>query len=190
MTPVDPLRVAAQIAAILEEAGIRYVIGGSLASSIHGEPRLSIDLDIMIEVSEEMVGGLVQRLRPDFYVQTEAVLDAVQRQSAFNIIHLESAMKVDLFVAENDESVQRQLDRRIAVNAAGTSVYVYAPEDILVRKLRWFRLGGELSDLQWRDVLGILRISGERLDQSYLEEAATRFGVLDLLKRAREEAGE
>ena len=187
MTPADPLRAAAHMGGILESLGIRYVVGGSLASSIHGEPRLTIDLDVMIEVDEDSAVRLTEALGGTFYADPEAARDAVSHVSTFNVVDLETALKIDFFIAENDPAVEKQLERRIAVHVDDDTVYVYAPEDILVRKLRWFRLGGETSERQWRDILGILRISGSRMDLSYLDEAASHFEVLDLLKRAQGE---
>lgn len=115
VTPVNPLALAAHVASLLESLGIRYVIGGSVASSIHGEPRLTVDLDIMIDVDEAMATELAKRLSDEFYVDAEAARDAVRHGSTFNAIHLASAMKIDLFVAENDDAVRRQLERRVAL---------------------------------------------------------------------------
>ena len=188
MTPADPFRFAALVAAFLDAAGIRYVVGGSVASSFYGEPRSTLDLDIMIEAGESEARALAARMEATFYVDGDAAADAVHHVSTFNAIHLESGMKVDFFIAEDREEVREQLDRRRAMTVGDATVWFYAPEDIMVRKLVWFRMGGEQSERQWRDVLGMFRLLGDRLDLEYLARAANRFAVADLLARLRLDA--
>lgn len=184
MTPVDPFRLATSIATVLESLGIRYVIGGSVASSMYGEPRSTLDLDIMIEVDEAKVLALVDRLRADFYVDDEDALEAVRRHLSFNAIEFSSAVKVDFFVAEDEDFARCQLDRRRGIEVGGTTLYFYAPEDILIRKLLWFRLGNEQSDRQWRDIVGLMTATGTRLDLEYVRRTADELGLGELLKRA------
>jgi hypothetical protein len=186
VTGPDPFRLAARLAQFIESTGIRYVIGGSVAATYYGEPRATVDLDIMIEADEAAARVLVAHLQGDFYVELEDALQAVQRFSSFNAIEYASLVKVDFFVAENRDEVRTQLDRRRPVEFEGTVLWFYAPEDILVRKLAWFRMGGETSEQQWRDITGILALAPD-LDQDYLTYAAERFRVGDLLARARKE---
>lgn len=107
-------------------------------------------------------------------------------RGSVNLIHVESSIKIDLFIAGGtplDESLLRR--RHVAiVGDPPREMFVHAPEDILLQKLRWFRLGGETSERQWRDVLGIVQVQGARLDRSYLDEGASTLDVVDLLKRA------
>ena len=180
MTPADPFAFATRVARILEALGIRYVIGGSVASSFYGEPRTTLDLDVMIDADEATARALADALKGEFYVDADAAADAVRHASTFNAIHTASAMKVDFFIAETTSAVRRQLERR---RRAG-DLWFYAPEDILVRKLLWFRMGGEVSDRQWRDVTSMIRVLRNRLDDAYLAQAAEEFGVADLLQRA------
>lgn len=189
MTPIDPLSLAATIASILDDLGIRYVIGGSVASSILGEPRSTLDLDLMIEIDERSAGALATRLSPDFYVDRDHVIDCVRRGSSFNAIHFESSMKVDFFPAE--ELGKRQIDRRqiLRVRPDLPALPFYSIEDLLVRKLMWFRSGGESSTRQWRDIVGILKTSGTDLDREYLQREASDLGIETLLDRATNEAG-
>jgi hypothetical protein len=191
MTPVDPLALAARITRILAEMGIRYVIGGSVASSLIGEPRSTLDLDIMIEVDEGTARALAARLKEDFYVDDDDAADAVRFRSSFNAIEYATSMKVDFFPAEPTSFARGQLDRRRAMTlpAHDATVYVYAPEDLAVRKLMWFRLGGGVSDRQWRDVVGILKIGTARLDFDLLRRSAEEAGVSELLDRALVDAG-
>lgn len=185
MTPVDPVRFAARVARVLDALGIRYVIGGSVASSFYGEPRSTLDLDIMIEVDEPAARALAHALGNEFYVDADAAAEAVRHGSTFNAIHVASAMKVDFFIAESREAVRKQLDRRRRLVSGDAVLWFYAPEDVIVRKLVWFRMGGEVSERQWNDVTSMLRVLRDQLDETYLASAAKEFQVADLLDRAR-----
>jgi hypothetical protein len=191
LTPVDPLAVARLIGALLEESGLRYVIGGSVAASVMGEPRASFDLDLMIDADAPKVRAFVRRLSESCYVDEQDALDAVRRRTSFNAVHLDTSMKIDFFIVEAEEFARDQLVRRRRVAIAdGSSLYFYTAEDLIVRKLLWFRSGGETSELQWRDVLGILRTSRKQIDRSQLRNAAVKARVEDLLDRALRDADE
>ena len=157
MTPIDPLGVATRIAAILEKLHIRYVIGGSVASSVLGEPRSTLDLDVMIDASQDQVRDLARLLSRDFYIDAEDAVEAARNGVSFNAIDLGSSMKVDFFPAE--DLGREQLTRRQAIVARPElpALFFYSAEDLVVRKLLWFRAGGESSSRQWRDVVSILK---------------------------------
>ncbi len=154
-----------------------------------GEPRATNDLDLLVEMNEAQVAPWIAALGPDFAVDDEALLDAVRHRRSWNIFYLPLVTKVDLFIKRADAFDGAELDRRRLVQLPGGAVYVASPEDILLRKLAWFREGGEVATTQWRDVLGILSISKAGLDERYLETWAERLGVADLWLRARAEAG-
>lgn len=189
MTKADPVQLAASIGQILDQLNIRYVIGGSVASGLLGEPRSTFDVDLMAKLSEPQARALVNALGPDYYVDEETVLDAVKRRSAFNVIHIPLAMKVDIFVAEDAPFAERQLDRSTLLEVVpGVRVRLYSPEDLIVRKLMWFRAGSGISERQWRDVTGLIKARAT-LDLAYLRDAAEEQGLSDLLADALSQAG-
>lgn len=188
MTPADPFAFAARIGGILLSLGIRYVIGGSVAATIYGEPRATLDLDVVIDVDATAALRLVRALKHDFYVEEEDALQAIRYGSSFNAIHFDAGLKIDFFIAAKSPEVREQFNRARVVQLADGPAAFYAPEDILVWKLKWYRMGGEQSNHQWRDIIGILRLSQEPLDDVYLDRIAAAFEITDLLARAREDA--
>jgi hypothetical protein len=189
----DPIEVALLVARVLEEHDVRYVVGGSLASSISGEPRSTLDVDLVVELSDEKVAEVVAALGPEFYSDIEGIRRAIREKSRANLIHLATSIKVDLFVMGGSPIDEEQMDRRQRLRVAADPdcyLFVYTPEDILLQKLRWYRMGSEVSERQWRDVLGIIMVQGKALDLAYLRRAAEILQVSDLVERALEEAGD
>ncbi len=188
VTPVD---VAVLVAAVLERCGLRYVVGGSLASSVSGEPRSTIDIDMMVEMTAGAIPCIVQELGADFHADPDGFARAIRDRSSVNVIHLQSATKVDLFVMGALAIEPRQMDRRRAVRLgddAAATLYVYTPEDILLQKLHWSVLGRGVSERQWRDILAIIAVQADRLDLGYLRAAAAEIGLSDALERSLAEA--
>lgn len=164
-----------------------------MASSFTGEPRMTIDIDIAIRVERDDLERLLDDVAADFYTPIEAARNALRDGGSFNLVENDSAIKIDLFVLGDGLLDRRQIERRIAVPLPGATdreLWITAPEDQVLRKLWWFRLGGETSDRQWRDVLGILRINDGRLDDGYLDATAEAVGLSDLLTRARNATGQ
>lgn len=181
----DPIAVAIEVVQTLDALEIANTIGGSIASSFAGEPRSTIDIDIVAAVEGRHVSSLLGAWEPAFYVDAGALQRAVSTRGAVNLIHQATMLKVDLFVAGGTPLDRQQLARRRPVEVrSGVVLHVHPPEDILLQKLRWFRLGGEVSDRQWRDVLGIVRVQAGRLDLDYLHTHAPSLDVADLLERA------
>ena len=186
MPVADPLVIAVQVTDVLERFRIRYSIGGSMASAFAGEPRSTLDVDIVAEVTARDVERLIDALAEEFYLAESALRRAIEQRSSVNLIHTASSVKIDLFVAGGTPLDESLLQRRRAVRTGNPvrEIFVHSPEDILLQKLRWFRLGDEVSERQWRDVLGIVRVQGRRLDMAYLQDGARALGVADLLDRA------
>ena len=188
---IDPIAIALSVVGVLDALGIANTVGGSIASSFAGEPRSTIGIDIVAAIEAAHVPALVTALTPAFYVDGHALDRAVRTRTSANLIHQASMLKVDLFVAGGTPLDAQQLTRRQMVDVGnGRTLGVHPPEDILLQKLRWYRLGGEASDRQWRDVIGIVRVQDTRLDLAYLRQHAPVLGVSDLLDRALGEGGE
>lgn len=186
----DLLGVALQVIDALDACAIRYSIGGSMASSFSGEPRASIDVDIVVDLSDDGVDPFVTALGSDFYADTDSLRRAVREHATANLIHHASGVKIDLFVAGSPLE-EKQLARRQRAQVGRNPdrfVHIHSPEDILLQKLDWFRKGGEVSDRQWRDVLAILIVQRGRLDESYLRSVAAESGLIELLDRATHDA--
>ena len=188
MSDANPWVVVGELAAVLEALGLRYAVGGSLASSVAGEPRSTQDADISVDLTPEHVEAMAEALAERFYVPIERLRQAAREHKSVNLIHLATAMKIDLFVAGGTSIDEDVLCRRMrfAPESVSRALFVYTPEDILLHKLRWYRLGGDSSERQWRDIVGIVRVQGRSLDRDYLGQGASRLGVSDLLGRVLE----
>jgi hypothetical protein len=190
MVVADPIQVALRVAEALESCGVAYLVGGSMASSITGEPRSTLDVDLVVAMTEQQVEPFITALGNEFYAEHESLVRAIRDRKSANLIHQATSTKVDLFISGGTPLDAQQMERRqrvLVMTDPERYLHVYTPEDILLQKLCWYRGGGEVSDRQWRDVLGILRVQGERIDTTYLRQNASILDVRDLLDRALEQ---
>ena len=179
-----PLRSA------LERAGVRYAVGGSWASTAFGEPRFTNDVDILADFTPENLIPFLVNLPDTFFADPGEARNAVRLGRPFNVIYMPMAFKFDLFPAVAFPLGLEELDRAVFLPDSGLSeapAPFVTPEDILLAKLHWFRAGGEVSDVQWRDIQGIVRSRRDTLDRQYLDRGAEKLGVAGLLGRALSE---
>lgn len=190
MADSEALRVTLLVTSILDDLGIPYVIGGSMASIIHGMLRTTMDVDIVADMQPEHASPFVAELQDAFYADETAIHQAIRSRSGFNLIHLTTMFKVDIFLPKERPFDQQQLKRRIAEPIGpdkDARVWVLTAEDVVLAKLDWFRLGGEVSERQWRDILGVLKTQENALNLAYLKQWSEELGVADLMARALEE---
>lgn len=190
---VDSEKGLRRLLDVLNSLRVPFLIGGSLASSIHGVPRATMDVDLVADLRLERIEDLAKELGGEFYVDVEALRSALQAGRSFNLIHYASSYKFDIFPLVADRFQQTEFSRRemVHVDLSGTGALefpVATAEDTILSKLSWYRAGGEASTRQWDDVLGILRARGTRLEVDYLREWARYLRVEDLFERALSEA--
>lgn len=187
----DPVSLVAEVAQELERLGVRHLVGGSLASSVYGTPRATQDADLIADLAPDQVASFVAALSDRFYADAEMIGEAVRRKASFNLLHLLTMFKIDVFVMREDAWWQEEMARgrteRIGEGTNACTLRFASPEDMVLQKLVWFKRGGAISDKQWSDVLGILRVQSSILDHEYLERWSAHLGVADLLRRATNE---
>ncbi|MEW6102346.1 MAG: hypothetical protein AB1630_00780 [bacterium] len=189
---LEPTFVALKLVSFFEKLDIPYFIGGSLASAIYGVVRATNDVDIVADLKMEHILPLKEALQDEFYIDEEMIKEAIKRKSSFNLIYLEWMFKIDIFVFDCHPYTQEQLRRRykeIVIRNPEQTAYISTPEDTILSKLQWYKMGGEVSDRQWSDVLGVLKVQGRRLDMKYLLCWADKLNLKHLLKKSLEEAG-
>ena len=187
MLDSEALQVTLLVTDVLDSLEIPYVIGGSVASIFHGMVRTTMDANILANIEKKHVGPFVTAMQNQFYIDEQSLIQAIERRSSVNLIHLQTMFKVDIFVPKERPFDQQQLVRRISERFKADSdktIWLLSAEDVILAKLDWFRPGGEVSERQWRDILGILKTQQDTVDIAYLQKWSKELQVQDLLERA------
>lgn len=189
MNPHDltPAELLAAVVRVLEAMRVPYAVTGSMASMFYGEMRTTNDVDIVADLRPEQVRDFVTRFPADeFYVSEDAVRSAIAHSQQFNIIHPASGLKADVIIPRNHPHDRQQLARARSVEPApGLSARFAAPEDVILKKLWFYQEGG--SDKHLRDIAGVFKVYGDRLDMAYLDDWAQRLDVTEEWRMVQEQ---
>lgn len=192
MKKPDILAALDPVVNAFKKIGVSYYLGGSVASSAYGIARATLDVDLVADLSVQHVNSLTEMLKSDYYIDKEMILDAIKRHSSFNLIHLEIMLKVDIFIIKDRPydgvAFQRKRKDTLDEEQGAAEFYFASPEDIILNKLEWFQMGGKISERQWHDVLGIMKVQRELMDKEYLRRWAAELGISDLLEQAFRDA--
>lgn len=184
----SPADAVARVLEVLDRLEIPYLAGGSVASSVHGISRPTLDLDIVADLRADQIDEFAALLEPDFYVDPAMIREALDRKRSFNVIHYQTSFKVDVFPLRDDDYsrlsfARRRFEQCLSFGPKPLECAVATAEDTILRKLEWYRAGGETSERQWNDLRGVLKVSGPRLDLDYLRQWAPYLKIDDLLER-------
>lgn len=190
MNDTRDIAVLEKLTEVLDALNIAYVVGGSMASSVYGAVRFTQDADITVEPFGPMADKLFEALKDDFYISREAMHQALQDRSSFNVIHFATAFKIDIFV-RSESDFQRQVlarGRKVQLGDSAKTISFVSPEDIILLKLDWYRQSGRTSQRQWSDVQGVLAGQAKSLNFEYLRSWADKLGLSELLAKAISES--
>jgi hypothetical protein len=194
MSPMNTSEIIQALTSLVEafdRFGIAYYIGGSVASSVHGRRRYTQDVDVVAALQLKHVQILVAMLQQEYYIDADMIRGAIQNRSSFNLLHHDTGVKVDVFVQKTSLFSQQEMRRaREEVLEVGSRPFFFASaEDMILAKLDWWKLGGDVSNRQWNDILEMLKEKQAVLDFAYLRQSAPMLGVADLLEKAFSDAG-
>ena len=182
MQQVEIIAALSPIIKLFDDLKIAYYIGGSVASSVYGLPRTTLDADLVTDLKIYHIKTLSEKLSNDYYVDEKMITEALKQRSSFNLIHLESMTKVDVFILKENEfgrKVAKYLDE-----SNSQQIFLCSPEDIILNKLQWYKEGNKISERQWLDLLGVIKVQGDLLDEDYLDYWAKKLDIFDLLQDA------
>ena len=185
---LQPERLIRKVIQTLEDAGIEYMVTGSVASSLQGEPRSTHDIDLVVVLGESAAQKLVEAFPlPDFYLSEPSILDAIDTGGMFNIIDTSEGDRIDFWLLTDEPFDQSRFSRKYAEDVMGFSLQVSSPEDTILAKLRWAQLSGG-SEKQFADALRVYEIQYGKLDLDYIADWATVLDVELALKRLQDTA--
>jgi len=188
----DPIAIVMPVLAELDRLQVPYHLCGSIVSIILGEPRQTNDIDLVADLRSDQVAEFTAALGPGYYVDEAAICMAIATRTSFNLLHLGTAFKIDVFLPKRTPYQAEEMRRRRTevLDAEGLRrVTIATAEDTILSKLVWFVSGGRVSDRQWRDVLGVIKLQAKKLDLPYLRRWAEDLHVQDLLEQALGESG-
>ena len=192
MNDPDLLQAIAPVVSAFDQLDIPYHIGGSVASSVYGLARTTLDADLVADMKSLHIGPLVERLESGYYIDPDTIAEAIEGRSSFNLVHLETMLKVAIFIVKDSPYAREAFRRRrkdTLHEEHRSEWYIASPEDVILNKLHWFRSGGHVSERQWGDVIGVFKVQGDQLDMAYLQRWAADLGLADLMEQALQEAG-
>ena len=168
------------VCSVLKQQGLEYLIVGSQATIVYGEPRFTNDIDIVVNLDLARLNAFLEAFpADDFYVSVAAARDAIMQHGMFNIIHPSSGLKIDVIIPGNNDYERRRFDRGRSVKVGPDFEAVFAsPEDVIIKKMEFFKIGG--SDRHLRDIAGVIKISGEKIDRDYIATMAACFGLTEI----------
>ena len=176
-----------------DDLGILYYIGGSVASSAYGISRTTLDVDMVLSLLPDHIPLLVRKLKSSYYIDPDMITDAIQKHSSFNLLHLATMLKIDVFILQDKPYPQKAFERKIQDklddSPEALSIYLCTPEDVILNKLEWYKAGGEVSERQWSDIIGVIKVQGDSLDKEYLKFWSKELEVFYLLEEAFIETG-
>lgn len=177
----------------LDRLSVSWYVGGSVASGAFGEFRATNDVDVVADLRLEHAEPLVAALGDAYFADLESIRHAIRRRASFNAVHFDTMLKIDVFVlrrrAYDREALRRRVTKRVSTMPGSMSINLASPEDVILAKLDWYRQGDGVSERQWKDVQGVLRVQSTAIDVVYLRLWAAELGLNDLLARALAEAG-
>jgi hypothetical protein len=188
MNSPDILLALKPLIASFNELKISYYIGGSLASSIYGMPRATLDVDIVADITSNQIKTLKNKLEKEYYIDENMIKDAIRNNSSFNLIHFKTSVKIDVFVYKDDlyqqNAIKRRVEDTLVENDLSSKFCFASPEDIIINKLKWYQIGDRTSERQWLDTIGVIKIQGDLLDKKYLKNWAIKLDLIELLRKA------
>ena len=191
MAELEEYLVLKQLTDTFDDLKIDYAIGGSIASSVYGKVRFTQDADITVAPFADTSERLYDVLKENFYISKDAMCQAISNRRSFNVIHLTSAFKIDIFI-QKDDDFHRQIflhRRKVKLDESLDHFFdIVSAEDIILLKLQWYQSAGCISDRQWSDVLGVIAVQSKSLDMKYLRNCSKKLGLGDILHKAIDEA--
>lgn len=188
MTSPDILTALKPLIETFNKFSISYYIGSSLASSLYGIPRATLDVDVVADISLNQIKALKSNLEEEYYIDEKMIKDAVKNSSSFNLIHLKTSVKIDVFVYKDDayqkNAIERSLKDTLVENDQSSKFHFATPEDTIINKLAWYKRGNRVSERQWLDIIGVIKIQGNTLDKKYLEKWAIKLKLIEFLEKA------